>query len=116
MSSFLRFALVAAFVVAAPAAAKEKTQAQRSSPAIEGQLIVYQMTGFNGDYYEIEQDRTTVQTEWPIRSIAIHAGDKWEICAKPRFRDCVELNQSLPDASAIGVQDQIGSARLIKPK
>jgi hypothetical protein len=114
MKSYLRAALLAAFVVAAPALAKEKPQ--RSSIAMEGQLIVYQMTGFNGDYYEIEQDRTTVQTEWPIRSISIHPGDKWQICAKPRFRDCVELNQSLPDASAIGIQDQIGSVRLVKPK
>jgi hypothetical protein len=114
MNSYARAALLAGFILAAPAVAKEKPQ--RGPVAMEGQLIVYQMPGFNGDYYEIEQDRTTFQTEWPIRSIAIRAGDKWEICARPRFRDCVELNQSLPDASAIGVQDQIGSVRLVKAK
>lgn len=113
MSSNARAAILAAVILAVPAVAKEKPAA---SPAIEGELVIYEMTGFNGDYYRIQQDRTTVQTEWPIKSIAMHPGDKWEICARPRFRDCIELAQSLPDASAVGIQDQIGSARLVKPK
>ena len=112
MSSYVRAALLAAFIVAAPAMAKEKSE--RGSPAIKGEMVIYEMTGFNGDYYRIQQDRTTIQTEWPIRSIAIHPGDKWEVCARPRYRDCIELSQSLPDASAIGVKDQIGSARIVK--
>ena len=107
-------ALLAASILAVPAAAKEK--AQRGSPAMKEELIIYEMTGFNGDYYRIQQDRTTIQTEWPIRSLAIHPGDTWQICARPRFRDCIELSQSLPDASAVGIQNQIGSARLVKPE
>ena len=113
MNSYFRAGLLAAFLLAAPAVAKEK---EKSSPAIQGELVIYEMTGFNGDYYRIQQDRTTVQTEWPIRSIAMYPGDKWEICARPRFRDCIELSQSLPDASAVGIQNQIGSARLVKAR
>ena len=113
MSSYARAAMLAAMILAAPAVAKEKPKA---SPAIEGELVIYEMTGFNGDYYRIQQDRTTVQTEWPIRSIAMHPNDKWEICARPRYRDCIQLGQSLPDASAVGITDQIGSARLVKPQ
>ncbi|HEY5720834.1 MAG TPA: hypothetical protein VIT45_00790 [Allosphingosinicella sp.] len=112
MNIYARAGLLAAFILAAPAAAKEKAKA--GSPAMAGELIIYEMTGFNGDYYRIHQDRTTVQTEWPIKSIAMHPGDKWEICARPRYRDCIEIGQNLPDASAVGIRDQIGSVRLVK--
>jgi hypothetical protein len=89
------------------------TWAQRPGGANPGELILHEMTGFQGDHYTIDSDRTAIQTDWNIRSISIHGGERWEICAKPRFRDCIELNQSLPDASAIGVTGQIGSARRI---
>jgi len=59
----------------------------------------------------------TVKTDWNIRSISIHAGEKWQICAKPRLQEpCITLDQSLPDASAIGIKGQIGSAKLVTGK
>ena len=103
-------AVTIAALAAAPAFAKAK---QQRAPANSGEMILHQMTDFNGDYYTINSDRTSVETEWNIRSISIHEGEKWEVCAKPRFRECVELTHSLPDASTIGVQGQIGSARMI---
>ena len=104
--------IAAAFAALAIAPAFAKSKGQHAS-ANSGELILHQMTDFNGDYYTINSDRTSVQTEWNVRSISIHEGEKWQICAKPRFRECIELSQSLPDASTIGIHGQIGSARMI---
>jgi hypothetical protein len=44
--------------------------------------------------------------------VTIHPGDRWQICARARFRDpCIVLDRSVHDASLIGVEGQIGSAR-----
>ena len=100
-------AAMIAMLAAAPAVAKKEKRAG----AQPGELILHEMTDYNGDYYSIDQERSSVRTEWKIRSISIHEGDSWEICARPRFRDCITLSQSIADASLIGVQDQIGSVR-----
>ena len=109
MKSFAAPAVLAAILIAAPAFAKEKVRTGAQS----GELILYQQTGFAGDYYTVDSNRTTIQTDWNIRSIAIKDGEKWQICAKPRFRDCIDLTQSITDASAIGVSGQIGSVRKV---
>jgi len=97
-------------LAAAPALAQRPVR----SPARPGELILHQMTNYNGDFYTIDSDRTSVETEWNIRSISIHEGERWQICARTRFRDCIELSQSLPDASTVGIQGQIGSARRVR--
>ena len=102
-------AVLAAMSIAAPALAKEKAR----TGAAPGEMILYQQTGFAGDYYSVDTNRTTIQTDWNIRSIAIKDGEKWQICAKPRFRDCIDLTQSVTDASAIGVNGQVGSLRKV---
>jgi hypothetical protein len=80
-----------------------------------GQLILFETSGFNGDDYVISEPRMKVMTDWNIRSIAIHPGDKWQVCAKPRFSEpCITITQSLPDSSVVGITGQIGSARIVK--
>ena len=108
----LRYALVAGWlaVAAAPAGAKPALDGGASP----GQLILYQQTRFAGDYFTIDEPRLKVMTDWNIRSIAIHPGEKWQVCAKPRFAEpCITLDQSLPDSSVVGINGQIGSAKLI---
>src|ERR1700709_1384857 len=95
------------------AAAPTLAQHPQTSQARSGELILHQMTNYNGDYYTIDSDRTSVETEWNIRSISIHEGERWQIWAQTRYRDCIELSQSLPDASTVGINGQIGSARRI---
>jgi hypothetical protein len=109
MKTFAAAAVMAVTLIAAPALAKEKAR----TGAQTGELILYQQPGFAGDYYSVDTNRTTIQTDWNIRSIAIKDGEKWQICAKPRFRDCIDLTQSVTDASAIGVTGQIGSIRKV---
>ena len=109
----MRKILTAASVIALLAAPGMAQRPERSG-ARAGEMILHQMTNYNGDYYTIDSDLTSVETQWNIRSISIHEGERWEVCARTRFRDCIELNQSLPDASAVGINGQIGSARRIR--
>ncbi len=80
--------------------------------SVHGELILYKETNFNGEQMIVNEANSTVHTEWNIRSLSIHPGDRWQICARPRFRDpCIILTRNVPDATMIGVEGQIGSAR-----
>lgn len=109
--------LALASLVAAPAAATDQsgsrpaTAAPRTPHTNAGELVLYEMTNFNGDTMTITNQRPTVRTDWNIRAISVHPGDSWEICARPRYRECITLNRSVHDASLLGIEGQIGSAR-----
>jgi hypothetical protein len=80
---------------------------------VHSELTVYQEVNYNGQWETLETPSSTVHTDWPIRSIAVHPGDSWQICGRSRFRDpCIVLNRSVADARMIGIENQIGSARL----
>lgn len=112
--------LALAALAGAPAAAMQQPAPRpghAAQPAgiphtVHSELMLFHDTGYNGEAETIETPSSTVHTDWPIRSIAIHPGDSWQICARPRFRQCIILNRSVADASMIGVDNQIGSARL----
>ena len=108
----MKYALVAMLVALSAVSAGAKPK--QTGNAQHGELILYENPDFTGDYYIIDEPRLTVKTDWNIRSIAVHDGDKWQICARPRLQEpCITLGQSLPDASAVGIRGQIGSAKLI---
>ena len=105
--------LALAGLAAMPAlATADQAQGVATPRTVAGRLTLYEMKNYAGDSWEIDHPSGTVRTDWPIRSITVHPGDSWQICARPRFRDCITLNRSLPDASLIGIEGQIGSARL----
>ncbi len=114
-------AVGAAALLAVPALAtgqgttKQQTAHAASSArahTVPGELKLYEMTDYNGDWSTLDGPSSRVQTEWNIRSLLIHPGDRWQICARPRFRDpCIVLDRSVHDATLIGVDGQIGSAR-----
>ena len=82
---------------------------------VRGELLLFRDTNYNGTQRVVDDPSSRVQTDWPIRSLAVHPGDRWQICARPRFRDpCIVLDRSVHDATLIGVDDQIGSARLAR--
>jgi len=109
--------LALASLVAAPAAAIQQSASRAAVPAPShtnaGELTLYEMTNYNGDTMEIDARNPEVHTNWNIRAISIHPGDSWEICARTRYRDCITLNRSVQDARMIGIEGQIGSARLV---
>ena len=93
-------------------AEQDQTKQVAMPRTVQGRLTLYEMRDYSGDSWEIDRQSGTVHTDWPIRSITVHPGDSWQICARPRYRDCITLNRSLTDASAVGIENQIGSARL----
>jgi hypothetical protein len=79
---------------------------------VHSELMLFHDVNYNGEAETVETPSSRVHTDWPIRSIAVHPGDSWQICARQRFRQCITLNRSVPNASLIGIDNQIGSARL----
>ena len=109
-------ALGLAAVVAVPAMATQQgqtTKSERRPHTVHGELTLFQELNYNGARFVVDGPSSRVQTLWNIRSLSIHPGDRWQICARPRFRDpCIVLDRSVHDATLIGVEGQIGSARL----
>ena len=112
------FAMSAAILVAVPALAMQqggsaaRPKSERTAPTQPGELTLFDSLNYNGDYYVIDEPRTNIRTNWNIRSVGIHPGDRWQICARSRYREpCIVLDRSVHDASLIGVEGQIGSAR-----
>ena len=109
-TTYLRIMCVAVLAAGTAAAAP----APPKSPARSGELVLYEQANFNGDTYEVDRNNTYIHTDWNVASIAIHDGDSWQICNKPRFQGtCITLTQSYPDASTIGVMGQVPSAKRI---
>ena len=112
---FVTLGLIAAAAVPASAMQQPQGNAQTTTPrpptTVQGELTLYQMNNYNGETWVIDSASNRVRTDWPIRSLSIHPGDRWQICALPRFRECIVLDRSVHDASLIGVTNQIGSAR-----
>jgi hypothetical protein len=97
-------------VVAMPLFAYQRMN--QNTPQVHGELILYKQANFNGETATIDNAMTTVRTQWNIRSLSVFPGDRWQICARPRFREpCIILTRSVADATMIGIEGQIGSAR-----
>lgn len=110
MNKFAASALIASLVAGAPAFAMLKKGVTPNT--IGGELNLYELKNFNGDDYMINSDRSLVKLDWNVGSIAVHPGDKWQVCAKPRFKEpCMVIDQSVADASVIGIEGGIGSVR-----
>jgi len=115
----LAITLAAAAIVAAPALAMQ-TPTPAPAPrqgavpqTTQGRLMLYNQTNYNGEEMEIDGLRRVLRWDYHPRSIAVHPGDRWEICARPRFQDCISLDRSVPDAEMIGIPPgrDIGSIR-----
>lgn len=115
----LTIALAGAVLAAAPALAEDHQPAARGSGQAAaqprtnaGQMGLYQEPRYGGDDLTFASPRTVLAVDWPIRSILIHPGERWQICERARFRgECMILDRSVPDAREAGIQG-FGSARL----
>jgi hypothetical protein len=122
MKTIIKLLALAGFAAPAALAMQPPAAGQRAAPAanlphtVHGELMLFHDVNFDGEAETIETPSTTVHSDWPIRSIAVHPGDSWQICGRARFRSpCIVLNRSVPDARMIGIENQIGSARLAPP-
>lgn len=104
-------ALLPALAAAQPAG-QPAGQPRALPHTVHGELKLFQEVNYNGEAWDIDSASPTVHTDWNIRSVAIHPGDRWQICARSRFRDpCIVLDRSVNDTSLVGIDGQIGSAR-----
>jgi hypothetical protein len=115
----LTIALACAALAAVPAlawdqqpGAKGSGQAATQPRTYAGQMGLYQEPRYGGDDLTFMSPRSAIAVDWPIRSILIHPGERWQICERARFRgECMILDRSVPDAREAGIQG-FGSARL----
>jgi hypothetical protein len=117
----LTIALACAALAAVPAlagdhqpAAKGKGQEAAQPRTFPGQIALYQDRRYQGDDATFRSPRPmALTTDWPIASILIHPGERWQICERPYFRGaCMVIDRSIPDARDMGIVGEIGSARL----
>jgi hypothetical protein len=115
MAIMIALGLFAATSAMAQAPAPAPSPAARGAAAqtLPGRLTLYNQTGYNGEDMEIDGARRILRWDYHPRSIGIHPGERWEICARPRFEECIVLDRSVPDAELIGIPagSDIGSIR-----
>ncbi|HYI63516.1 MAG TPA: hypothetical protein VEW71_01385 [Allosphingosinicella sp.] len=107
-------ALASAALAAVPAASMQSqppSQSARQPQTERGTVIFYDQTNYNGRSNEIDSATRIFHWDYNIRSIAIHPGDRWQICARRRFDGCIVLDRSVPDATMVGITASIGSVR-----
>jgi len=106
---------VVAVLAAVPAMAMQQDRAAsgpQTPHTVRGELVLYEYKNYDGDSYPVDGPNSRSRTDWNVGSLTIHPGDRWQLCARPRFRDpCIILDRSVHDASLIGVEGQIGSIR-----
>jgi hypothetical protein len=103
-------AIAAAAVLAAPVAAG----AYADIFTRPGEMTIHELKNFSGESYSVRKADTDINVRWDSGSVSTHPGDVWELCAKPLFKECVTVSESVKDAAAIGIVGQIRSARLKK--
>jgi hypothetical protein len=83
------------------------------SPSQRGELRLYQGHGFaGGEYVIIDDSRPDVQAGGIVRSVAVHPGERWEVCSEPQFKGrCTIIKRSLKDTSESTPRIVIRSAR-----
>jgi hypothetical protein len=100
---------------AAPASATMQGPAPgaRQPQTERGTITFYDQTNYNGRDWDVDDATSRFHWDYRIRSFAIHPGDRWQICARPRFDACIILDRSIPDTNMVGIPENanIGSVR-----
>ncbi|MBV9931216.1 MAG: hypothetical protein JO013_09760 [Alphaproteobacteria bacterium] len=106
----LALAAAALAVAAAPAAAKDLAGVR----TLPNELTIYHDKAYSGESYDVRKANSNLELRWDAGSLSLQPGDVWEVCARPMFKECVTVSQSVADAASIGVTGEIKSARLKK--
>ena len=97
-------------VLAAPAAAKDLAGVR----TLPNEITIYHDKGYSGESYDVRKANANLELRWDAGSLSLQPGDVWEVCARPMFKECITVSQSVADASAIGINGEIKSARIKK--
>jgi Beta/Gamma crystallin len=78
-------------------ATKAKTEA--------GTLRLFKGQTFGGEMYDIDRARPSLQLEMTVGSVAVHPGEKWEVCDKPRFKgNCNVIDADMANMGSVAIQ------------
>jgi hypothetical protein len=109
----MRNVLIAAIAAAALAALPAQAGAKKENKGVAstaGVIVFYDGLNYGGQAFGVDSKRMEIDVGFNIKSIGIHEGEKWRICAKSRLREpCLVLTGSVPDASTLGIYGGIGS-------
>lgn len=82
-----------------PATAQEQDPAQdaRFWPGGQfprGQITFFSNAGFSGARFTVTGPRTNVLIPYPVRSVVVLQGERWEVCSRTEYRSCTTLTAS----------------------
>lgn len=105
---YLAVIAAAAMLPFAPASAEGTTKSKTEA----GMLRLFKGQAFTGEMYDVDRARPSLQMDMKVGSIAVHPGEKWEVCDKPRFKgNCNILEADMANMGAVTIL----SARPVKP-
>jgi hypothetical protein len=101
-------ALAIALLTTGYASAQTTPAKARTDPQT---LRLFKGQNFTGESYLVEKARPSLQLEMSVGSMAIHPGEKWEVCDKPRFKgNCNIIDADMNNMGEVAIQ----SARPVK--
>lgn len=88
--------------------------AQDAKPRTDkGKMRLFQGANWSMDEYEVKGARTSIDFEYPVVSIAVYPGEKWEVCNAKVFKgECIVVDKDVTNLGGITVL----SARPVKDK
>jgi len=96
---------VASAIIAMPASAMQKKNADGTPSINPGELVFYEMPNYNGESYMVKKTRPLLELEWNVASIAVHPGDSWQICQKPRYQGtCITFTEGATNLGRVPIK------------
>ncbi|NJS13822.1 MAG: beta/gamma crystallin family protein [Sphingopyxis sp.] len=92
-------ALLPAALVSAQGAPPTKSKTEANT------LRLFKGQTFGGEMYDVDRARPSLQLEMTVGSIAVHPGEKWEVCDKPRFKGtCNIVDADMANMGTVAIQ------------
>jgi hypothetical protein len=107
MKRLIGAALVLALGVSGAAMAQDAAKARTD----KGRMRLFQGANFSMDEYEVKGARTSIDFEYPVVSIAVYPGEKWEVCNAKVFKgECMIVDKDVTNLGGLTIL----SARPVK--
>lgn len=79
----------------------EGAQAQR-----RGEMTFFSNMSYSGARYTVTGPRENVSVPFQIRSVMVAPGERWEICSRTGYRDCIMVSENIAN-----IRRTVASAR-----
>lgn len=82
--------IAATALTAVALAAPSGAEAQR-----RGEMTFFSNMSYSGARYTVTGPRENVSIPFPIRSVIVAPGERWEICSRTGYRDCIMISENI---------------------